>query len=210
MKRKPILLIGAGGHAISCIDVIEQQEKYHILGLIGRSHEVGATLCHYPVIGCDDDLPLLLKQCPFALITVGHIKSPLLRIRLFEYTRNVGFTLPSIVSPYAYISPHATLGAGTIVMHGAIVNAGTVVGDNSIINSRALLEHGVRVADHCHISTASVVNGDVSIGRGTFVGSGSCIRESQTVGEGCVIGMNQSVYADCDAYTRLPLLREKA
>ena len=34
MKRKNIILIGAGGHATSCIDVIESTNKYKIVGLI--------------------------------------------------------------------------------------------------------------------------------------------------------------------------------
>jgi sugar O-acyltransferase (sialic acid O-acetyltransferase NeuD family) len=209
MTCEPLLLIGAGGHAVSCIDVIEQQGKYSIMGLVGRPHEVGSTLLSYSVIGCDDDLPDLTRVCKFALITVGHIKSPTLRIKLFEDAMSIGFKFPSIISPHAYVSPHAKLGSGTIVMHGAIINADTVVGHNCIINSNALVEHGVKIADHCHISTASVVNGNVSIGQGTFLGSGSCVRESRIIGEHCLIGMKQSVHMDCKTYTQLPKLREK-
>ena len=40
MKKK-IILIGAGGHAESCIDVIKKNKKYQIVGLIGTKSEVG-------------------------------------------------------------------------------------------------------------------------------------------------------------------------
>ena len=34
MKKKNIILIGAGGHAKVCIDVIESEKKFKIVGLI--------------------------------------------------------------------------------------------------------------------------------------------------------------------------------
>ena len=30
MKKKPLILIGAGGHAKSCIDIIENENRYYI------------------------------------------------------------------------------------------------------------------------------------------------------------------------------------
>ena len=39
--KKQILLIGAGGHARSCIDVIERENKYKIYGLVGLKKEIG-------------------------------------------------------------------------------------------------------------------------------------------------------------------------
>ena len=34
MKKIKLALIGAGGHAVSCIDVIEKTNKYKIVGLV--------------------------------------------------------------------------------------------------------------------------------------------------------------------------------
>jgi len=193
MNRSGLLLLGAGGHAAACIDVIERHGEYEIVGLVGRSTEVNRSVVGYRVIACDETLPDLVGRYPYALVAVGQIKSPDLRIRLFALALAAGFKLPVITCPTAYVSPHATLGAGTIVMHGAIVNAGARVGDNCIINSNALVEHGVSVGDHCHISTGAIVNGDVRIGDGSFVGSAAVIRESVTLGECCVIGMGAIV-----------------
>ena len=39
MKEK-IILIGGGGHCKSCIDVIEQQGKYHIAGIVDVSEKL--------------------------------------------------------------------------------------------------------------------------------------------------------------------------
>lgn len=204
MTKTPILLVGAGGHARACIDVIEQEGRFAVAGLVGLPHEVGTRMLGYPVLGTDADLPTLLGDYIHALITVGQIKTPEPRIRLFDLLEQNGCALLVIVSPRAYVSPHATLGAGTIVMHGAVVNAGAVVGRNCIINSQSLVEHDVVIADHCHISTSAAINSGVHIGAGTFIGSNSSVRQCINIGERCLIGMGQRVLADCKEGTCIP------
>lgn len=173
-------------------------------GLIGLPEEVGTRVLDYPVIGSDADLPLLAVKCGRALVTVGQIKSPTLRVDLFERLLRTGCELPVIVSPHAYVSRHATVGAGSIVMHGAVVNAAAVVGRNCIINSQSLIEHDAVIEDHCHIATSAAVNSGVRVGAQTFIGSGTSVRQGLTIGERCVIGMGQRIVDDCPAGTRVP------
>ena len=207
--KESILLFGAGGHACSCIDVIEQGGRYTVGGLVGLPQEVGLHLLGYPVLGTDGDLPDLLPQFRHVLIGVGQIKSPDVRMKLFALLEARGCSLPVIVSPRAYVSVHAQVGAETIVMHGAIVNAGARIGRNCIINSLALVEHDAVVGDHCHIATAAVINGDVSIGAGSFIGSNACVRQGIRVAERCIVGMGQLVLSDCMAGSRLPPVGDK-
>jgi sugar O-acyltransferase (sialic acid O-acetyltransferase NeuD family) len=204
----PILLVGAGGHARACIDVIEQEGRFQVAGLVGLPQEVATTVLNYPVLGSDDDLPALLVTHRHALVTLGQIKTPERRIHLFHILLRHGCTLPAIVSPRAYVSARATIGAGTIVMHGAVVNACAAVGRNCIINSLALVEHDAIVGDHCHLATMVVVNSAVRVGEGSFIGSGSSVRQCITIGERSIIGLGQSVVADCEPGTQLPRPRK--
>jgi sugar O-acyltransferase (sialic acid O-acetyltransferase NeuD family) len=193
LTRPKIIIIGAGGHAHSCIDVVEQDAQYAIAGLIGVPEELCGEHLGYNVIGNDSDLPELVSSYRYAMIGLGQIKTPDPRIHVFEQLGQLGFVLPSIVSPGAYVSRHATVGEGCIIMNGAIVNAGAEIGNNCIVNSRALVEHDARVSDHCHIATGVVINGNASIGVGCFIGSGSIIKQGLTVGQNSVIGMGQNV-----------------
>ena len=188
-----MILIGAGGHTRSCIDVIEQQGQYQIAGLIGMPEEVHTQHLGYAVIGTENDLPELAKTYQYALITVGQIQVAEHRIRLYQQAIQLGFQLPIIIAPTAHVSRHATFGEGCIVMHGAVVNAGARVGDNCIINTHTLIEHDATVEDHCHISTGAILNGDVNIGSGSFIGSGSIIKEGVAIGKGCLVGMGLTV-----------------
>ena len=78
----------------------------------------------YEVIATDDDLPDLVKEYNCFFIIIGQIKSPEKRIVLFEQIKKLGGRLPVVVSPLAYVSKHAKIGAGTIIMHHALINAG--------------------------------------------------------------------------------------
>jgi sugar O-acyltransferase (sialic acid O-acetyltransferase NeuD family) len=193
MSKPRLILIGAGGHARACIEVIEKHGLYEIAGLIGMPEEINTQHFGYPVIATDRDLPELAKAYQYAILSVGQIRSPNIRIRLYQQASALGFQLPYIVAPTAHISNHATIGAGTVIMHGAIVNAGAIVGNNCIINTGALIEHDTTVEDHCHISTGAILNGNVTVGSGSFIGSGSIIKEGVLIGKGCLVGLGLTV-----------------
>lgn len=176
LKNKKIILIGGGRHCVSCIDVIEQENKFEIAGIVDKNNKNGMLL-NYPILGVDEDINQLRKFYEYALITVGQIRSPTIRIQLFNRMKSLGFVLPVIISPRAYVSQRASIGEGTIIMHDALINSHAVIGCNSIINSKALIEHDAIVEDNCHISTAAVINGGAIIRHGTFVGSNAVTKE---------------------------------
>jgi sugar O-acyltransferase (sialic acid O-acetyltransferase NeuD family) len=204
VAENSILLIGAGGHARACIDVIEQDGRFSVFGLTGLSAEIGQNVLGYPVLGTDVDLPQFLIEAPNALITVGQIKSAELRKRLYRDLLAAGFAMPAIVSPRGYVSPHAEVGNGTIVMHGAVVNAGAKVGANCILNSQSLVEHDAIVGDHCHISTGAAINSGVHVGAETFIGSNCSVRQGLRIGARCLIGMGQRILSDCEDGVQIP------
>lgn len=176
MKPK-LILIGGGGHCASCIDVIEQEGQFEIAGIVDNNSAI-KSLLGYSVLGNDDSLKEIRSNYDYALITIGQVRSPALRIKLFEYTQLLEFSVPVIVSPRAYVSDHALLGEGTIVMHDALINARVIVGKNCIINTKALIEHDANVEDNCHVSTGAIINGGAIIKQGTFVGSNAVTKES--------------------------------
>jgi sugar O-acyltransferase (sialic acid O-acetyltransferase NeuD family) len=177
MTKPNLILIGGGGHCKSCIDIIEQDNKFIIAGIVDINSSV-SELLGYPLVGHDEDLIKLKASYDYALITIGQIKSPAIRVRLFDYVESLGFKLPVIISPRAYVSKHAKIGNGSIVMHDALINAGALVGDNCIINTKSLVEHDAVIENNCHISTGAIINGGVIVKQGSFVGSNAVTKES--------------------------------
>jgi sugar O-acyltransferase (sialic acid O-acetyltransferase NeuD family) len=174
---KDIILIGGGGHCKAVIDVVEQEGLFNIVGIIDKPEMLGENLLEHQIIGDDSELINVVKNCKNALITIGQIKSPSARINLFNKLLKLGFKLPTIISPRAYISKHSSLGIGSIIMHDSVISADVVIGDNCIINTKSIIEHGSSIENHCHISTNAVINGEVFIGEGSFIGSGAVTKE---------------------------------
>lgn len=188
-----IVLIGGGGHCKACIDVIEAEGKFRIAGIVDMPEKVGEKISGYEIFASDDDLPRLVKEYNNFLITIGHIKDPAKRIVKYEYLKGLGATFPVIASPSAYISKHATVADGSIIMHKAYVGSNVKIGEICIINTGAIIEHDSIVGDHCHVSTGAVVNGECAVGPGTFIGSNSVLANNITVAGKAIIGAGSVV-----------------
>lgn len=186
-----IVLIGAGGHAKSLIDVIELENKFEIFGLVDNAKS--GEVLGYKILGGDDVLKQIKSECKNAVVAVGQIKSAKIRISLFNKLKELGFALPVIISPLAYVSKHASIGAGTAVMHHALINAGAKIGANCIINTKALIEHDAVVGNNCHIATAAVINGDVEVKDNTFFGSNATSKNGICVEQDSVVPMSSSI-----------------
>ncbi len=184
---KDILLIGGGGHCRSVIDVIESSLQYKIVGIVDKKENLGKKVLSYAITHSDEDLESLFSAPLHCLITLGQIKSPELRRQFFNSIKSKQGLFPTLISPRAYVSPHAFVDEGTVILHGAIVNAGARIGKNCIINSQALIEHDTVIEDHCHISTASVLNGEVIVREGSFVGSQAMIRETCEIPKNSIV-----------------------
>ena len=194
--KASILLIGGGGHCRACVDVLEQESRFQIAGVVERKGGPREAVLGYPVLGTDEDLTQLREKYEFALVTVGQIKSATPRKRLYAQLLALGFQLPVIVSPRSYVSPHAKLGSGTIVMHDVLVNAGAYVGENCILNSKSLIEHDAVIGDHCHISTGSILNGETQIGHESFIGTRAVVREGVRIGARSLVAGGARVMID--------------
>jgi len=175
--KKEILLLGGGGHCKAVIDVIEQEGKYKIAGIIDIKEKIGTKVLGYKVIATDKDLLDLRKEYENIFITIGQIGIGEKRKKLFEKCKALGFNFPVIISPYAYVSKHSFIEEGSIIMHFVLVNAGAKIGKNCIINTKALIEHDAIIEGHCHISTGAIINGGVKVGEGSFIGSNATTKQ---------------------------------
>jgi len=174
---KKILLLGAGGHCNAVIDVIEQEGIYTIVGIIDKKELLGTKVLGYEMIACDDDLRKLFTKYKYALITVGQIQSNTIRVKLFNLLKDIGYNLPTIISPLSYVSQYAFIDEATVIMHNVLVNANAKIGHNCIINTKALVEHDSIIENHCHISTGVIINGGVRVKSNSFIGSNTTTKE---------------------------------
>lgn len=170
-----IILIGGGGHCKSCIDVIEAENKFEIIGILDIKEKIGQKVSGYLINGTDAQIERFITDDCYFLITLGQIKTPDLRVKIFEKLKKLNAQMATVISPLAYVSKNAEIGEGTIIMHQALVNAGAKIGKNCIINTKALIEHDAVVENYCHISTGAILNGETLIREKSFIGSNATL-----------------------------------
>jgi len=191
--RKPIILVGGGGHCKSCIEVIESTKLFDIIGILDLPELLDQNILEYKIIGNDNDIENYAKKGFSFCITVGQVGNARLRIKLFNLVLEKGGILPVIIAPTSYVSKYATIGIGTIIMHHAFVNAGCIIGVNNIINTKALIEHDCFIGNNVHLSTASKTNGTCNIGDNCMIGSGAILKNNIDICADALIGAGSVV-----------------
>ncbi|WP_295795857.1 acetyltransferase [Mucilaginibacter sp.] len=198
MPKKPLILIGGGGHCKSCIGVIESTGEWEIKGILDGNISRGAKILGYEIIGNDTDIDELNDGLNQFFITVGQIKSAETRKRIYKSLKSKGATIATIVSDKASVSKHVTIGAGTIIHHFCIINADVVIGENNIINTAANIEHDVNLGDNNHISTGAILNGNIKIGNDCFIGSGTIIANGVSIADEIVVGAGSLIFKNIE------------
>ena len=118
MEQKNLILVGGGGHCKSVIDVAESA-GYNILGILDMPEDVGKKVLDYKVIGTDDDIPQYVDKAEF-VITVGFIKNPNTRIKLYNKVKEAGGKFATVIASTARVSKYSNIGEGTGIRHSSM------------------------------------------------------------------------------------------
>lgn len=185
-----VVVYGASGHGKVVAEVV-RAAGHEVSGFIDDGLPPGTLVLGLPVHGA---LEWLVRERPAVVIALG-VGVNATRRTLAGRVTEAGFALGTFVHPRAWISPSATLGAGTVAMANAVVNADTTIGEGVILNTGAIVEHDCHIGDFAHISPNAALGGGVSVGEGSQVGLGASVRPLARIGRGCVIGAGSVVLA---------------
>ena len=188
MKGKRWFVIGAGGHARVVIATAracglpepqaclvddgseEEREPIHGIPLLSLESVVGQRGLFFPAVGRNE-----------------------VRQRLIRQLTDQGWQAISICHPRALVEKDVTIGVGTVIAMGAVVQTGACLGNGVIVNTGAIVEHDVSVGDCVHIAPGSVILGEAVIGSRALIGAGSRILPCVKIGEDAVVGAGSVV-----------------
>lgn len=188
MSVIPVIGVGAGGHAKVLMDILRQDGRYEIVGLVDP-RLVGQSIAGVAVMGGDEQLEHFRTQgVTAAFIGIGGVGDNTLRRRVYEQVRAAGFVVVNAVHPRAIVAPSVHLDSGIAIMAGAILNPDTHLGDNVIVNTGAIVDHDCHIGAHTHISPGAVLAGGVRTGVSAHIGVGATVRQGIVVGDGAVVG----------------------
>jgi UDP-perosamine 4-acetyltransferase len=194
-RSGPVIVIGAGGHAKVVVEALRAM-GYAVTGLVAPAPK-GTTLLGVPVLGDDGVLPRLRAEgIADAALGVGDNRA---RGALAERLLALGFNLPPVLHPAAWISPSSGLSPGVVVLQGAGVSAETRFGRAALINSGAIVEHDSEIEEAAHVAPGCALGGHVRVGARTLVGIGSAVRPGVVIGADVVVGAGSVVVGDVPA-----------
>ena len=127
------------------LDIVERQGRYHIAGFVGTEEDRGFTYRGYRMLGVDSDLPAFFARgIRHAFISLGYLGRGRTRDALAARLGTIGFRMPVLIDPTAVVASDATLGGGTLVGKGVVVNAAATVGRCVILNTGAVVDMASR------------------------------------------------------------------
>ncbi len=174
-----LIIIGAGGHGKVIADIALKNNYTDILFLddAAQGHRMG-----FPIAGTTASLEERNDGKTDFIIGIGNNK---LRKEI-ALSHNLPWV--TLIHPAAQISYGVQLGAGTVVMAGAVINADSKIGKHCIINSCAVVEHDNFLADYVHISPNAALGGTVHLGECTHIGIGASVKNNIDICDFCTIG----------------------
>jgi sugar O-acyltransferase (sialic acid O-acetyltransferase NeuD family) len=178
-------LYGAGGHAKVIIEILEKTSvKIH--GLFDDNFHV-KTLLGYEVIGSLSPDETIEEE---VIVSIG------INLTRKEIVEKYKFKFGKAIHPNALVSKRSTIGEGSVVIGGTIINSCAKIGKHAIINTGASVGHDCIIEDFVHISPQAVLCGEVTIREGTHVGAGAIIIPGVIVGKWSVIGAGAVIIRD--------------
>ncbi len=191
-KAGTILVIGAGGHAKVVIEAL-RAAGFDPVGLVDSRPDAQALL-GVPVLGGDEALPRLRATgLDAAVVALGANQA---RERAGEGLRALGFRLPAVVHPAAYVSPSARFGEGVVVMARGVVGTLAEIGALAILNTGCIVEHDNWIGPCAHIAPGAALAGTVRVGARALVGVGAAARPGVSIGADAVVGAGSAVVGD--------------
>jgi sugar O-acyltransferase (sialic acid O-acetyltransferase NeuD family) len=207
---KPVLVIGAGGHAAVLIEVLLEL-NHTIIGLVAIDKpENKPVFFGIPYYSSDEDVLAFEKDKVLLANGIGSLPGSNLRLKVHQKFNQLGYDFITVISPRAIVSQYSTYSEGVQVMPGAIVNANTFIGVGTILNTGAIVEHDCYIGPHNHIAPGVTLSGNVSTGAYVHIGTGACVIQSIEIGDNTVVGagamVNKNLASNKKLYVATPLL----
>lgn len=177
-------LYGAGGHAKVIRDIIEDMGET-FSGIVDDNLEVVSFM--------DANVKHTLEGVDNIIVSIGYNA---IRKKVVGKIDLVGIPYGTGIHPSAIISKYASVGEGSVVMQGVIINSCAQIGKHCIVNTGASVDHECVVDDFVHISPHATLCGNVTVGEGTWIGACSVVIPGVKIGKWSVVGAGSVVVDD--------------
>jgi sugar O-acyltransferase (sialic acid O-acetyltransferase NeuD family) len=200
-NQKPLVIIGAGGHASVLLDILKQQNRKVIAYISPDTAENKELFEGIKHLQKDEDISQFTPEKIKLINGIGHMPNSQLRAKIYQKFTELGYQFSGVIADSAIISSKASIASCAQVLAGAIVQVGSVIGANCIINTGAIIEHDTLIGANVHMAPKTLVCGSSKIGQASFVGAGATIINNINVGEYCVVAAGTCTVKNMPSHT---------
>ncbi|WP_176527947.1 hypothetical protein [Bacillus sp. AFS077874] len=159
--KENLLILGAGGHGRVVKETADAMDCFARIDFLDDNSEIAIGKCI--------NYRMFVNKYTYAFIALGNNE---LRMKWYKELTKVGFQIPFLVDPTAYISPSANIAAGSIVCAKAVVNTNVRIEKGCIISIGALIDHDCIIGEYSHINTGAIIKANSKLERLQMLDSG--------------------------------------
>ncbi len=195
---RPVIIIGAGGHAKVLLDCLRLQ-GIKVIGALDKFPNLNDERAELPIIGDDSAIRAYSSDDVELVNGLGSVGDTHLRTNIFNKFKNLGYHFRQVIHPAATVAGDCVLGEGVQILAGAVVNTGTRIAADSIVNTGAIVDHECSIGGHVHIAPGVTLSGGVQVGDYCHIGTGATIIQGIVIGEKALVAAGAVVVRDVDA-----------
>lgn len=173
-----LTIIGASGHG-KVVAEVALHCGYDEIEFLDDNDEV-KTCGKWPVVGKTEEAA---KTKTDLFIAIGNA-----RVRKALFEKFGEDRIVTLIHPNSIISESASIGSGSVVMAGVIINPEARIGKGCIINTASSVDHDCVLDDFVHVAVGSHLSGTVRVGEKTWIGTGVIVSNNVDICADCMIG----------------------
>lgn len=189
-----IMIIGNGGHSKVIKDLITSLGTNELIGYLDDKYQE-FTMKKELLYGPLSAAHIVQNRFPTVKFIIG-IGNNLIRKTVSEQLELTNDDYISLIHPTAWVSPSATVRAGSVIMANAVIQADVKIGSHTIINTSAIVEHDNKLGPFVHLSPNAVLTGSDWIDEGVHIGAGATVIPHKKIGKWATVGAGATVIHD--------------
>ena len=197
-SKRPVVVVGGGGHALSLIDALRVGNE-KVIGILDAEKNKDFEVLGVPVLGDDRILVSFDRSEIFVVIGLGISRGLHYRQALGRDLQNKGFSIRGVIHPSATIGSGVSISHTAQILTGSIIQPAVTIEDGVVINTGCRVDHNSLIREHSFISPGATICGDVSVGREVLIGAGAVIAPGVNIGDGARVGAGAVVIRDISA-----------
>ena len=191
-----VYIVGAGGHGRVCAEIAEAM-GHRVVGFIDQPRSADERINGTPILFTDLGGLARAKSQKSTAVFIA-VSGNQQRLTLIEDAEKLGLPILTLIHPSAVISRTCSIGVGSVVMPGSIINANARLGRGCILNTAASVDHDCVVDDGAQIAPGVHAASNVHFGARSFTGTGASIKQCIRIGTDAFVGVGAVVVRDVD------------